>query len=312
MNNVTIVVVGLTVLLAQLTQAAPSQTNPVTTPVTYSAATTAVQQYLSARNAGHYAQAYALLSTITQGMLPLGQFESKPNLPTNPTADGMTPLLSALAAFFVDPHNTLGYRFFVVGALSTAPDTVLVRACAVGASDIMLLKVVVTTASAAGGPPHLDFMQSAMLTDAPGIVGASQKAKEITSSSNLKQIELGILQYAEDHDETYPDAANWIDEILPYLGNRDAVFHDPSAPAGENWSYALNSNLSGKPLAQFDAPADTVAVFESNADTKNASDTGESVPIPGRHMGGTDYAFADGHVKWFPDGTKLSYQLSGK
>ncbi len=53
-------------------------------------------------------------------------------------------------------------------------------------------------------------------------------------------------------------------------------------------------------------------LFESTAGVKNAADTGDSVPMPGRHNGGTDYALADGHVKWEADGAKPSFLLTGK
>jgi len=73
-----------------------------------------------------------------------------------------------------------------------------------------------------------------------------------------------------------------------------------------------NANLSGKSIVQLDDPTKTVMFFESVSGAKNASDTGQSVPRPGRYSGTTDYAFADGHVKRFPDGTKVSYRLDGK
>jgi len=54
-------------------------------------------------------------------------------------------------------------------------------------------------------------------------------------------------------------------------------------------------------------------VFESMAGVQNASDAGASVPAPGRHSGGTDYVFADGHVKWFADGgARPSFLPTGK
>ena len=135
------------------------------------------------------------------------------------------------------------------------------------------------------------------------------KAGQLASEANLRQIGLGIEQYIENHHERYPDAAHWMDEIIPYLVPAQvtgaarqqriaALFHDPSAPAGQMWSYAYNRALSGLSLAKDDSPALTVAVFESTQGVRNANDGGQSVPSPGWHSGGSDFLFADTHVKW--------------
>ncbi len=310
MEKKRLAVVGLALLMGGLGCAAPGAPDPVTIPAAHSTSATAVQQFLAARTAGEYAKAYGLLSTATQGMLPLTQFQAAQNIPKDPTANGMTPLFSALAALFVDTHNTLGYQYFVLGALPDTPNTVLVRVNAPGGGGVFLLKIV-TAPDPRNDQPRLDIMQSLALTDPQGFARARQQAQQVTSLSNERQIGLGIIQYVQDHDEKLPDADRWVDEIMPYIKN-EAVFHDPSAPTGEKWSYAYNRNLSGVSLAQLDDPATTVMVFESTTGTKNASDMGESVPVPGRHPGGTDYLFADGHAKLLPDGTKLSYLLSGK
>ncbi len=309
MNKAT-VAVGLTLLLVPLAEAAPSKPSPITVPAARSASAAAVQSYLAARTAGQYEKAYALLSPATQGILPLDQFRAVKNFPKDPSADGMTPLFTALSAFFIDTHNTLGYRYFVLGALPNVPNTVLVRAQAPGADGVFVLKIV-SAPDPVSDLPRLDLMQSAALTDPQGMLGAQQQAEAVTSLSNERQIGLGIIQYAQDNNYTLPDADRWVDEIMPYIKN-EAVFHDPSAPAGQKWSYAYNRNLSGVKLAQLDDPASTVEVFESTSGTKNASDVGASVPVPGRHPGGTDYLFVDGHAKLLPDGTKVSYSLSGK
>ena len=134
----------------------------------------------------------------------------------------------------------------------------------------------------------------------PVFQSVRENARRTTCASNLKQIGLAIIEYVADHNETMPDSDKWVDEIMPYAKS-EALFRDPSAPAGEKWSYAFNKNLSGIKLADLASPATMVILFESTLGTKNASDTGESVPHPGRHNGGTDYAFSDGHVKWLSD-----------
>ena len=41
-----------------------------------------------------------------------------------------------------------------------------------------------------------------------------------------------------------------------------------------------------------------VLFFDSNAGIANAADPGSSLARPGRHSGGDNLAFVDGHVKW--------------
>jgi prepilin-type processing-associated H-X9-DG protein len=291
-------------LLFSLCNAACAAPNP---------AVTAVQQFLTARTAQQYGAAYALLSRQAQQTIPYNQFIA-PNNFRQMTQEMSSDLdeasaFSAVLTLFADTHNTSGYSFAVVGTEPSQRNTVLVNATSKDPKiTAQVLKIVVVMDSSHW---QLDLLQSLNATSPVAFEKARQNAQTATSMSNLKQLALGVIQYTQDHDEHLPEADKWVDELLPYVKS-EAIFHDPSAPASQKWSYAFNQNLSGKPLAQFDAPADTVMLFESNLGVKNASDTGASVPVPGRHQGGTDYALADGHVKWFADGTKLSYALSGK
>ena len=90
---------ALPLLMARLACAAPAAPIPVTIAAAHSPAAAAVQQYLADRTAGRYAKAYGLLSTATQGMLPLDQFQAAQNFPKDPTADGMTPLFTCPIGF---------------------------------------------------------------------------------------------------------------------------------------------------------------------------------------------------------------------
>lgn len=288
---------------AAFTQAAtPAPTTVPTAP--QSASVAAVQQFLTTRAAGQYAQAYALLSPESQKMLPMDQFQ-KADLPTNANASGMTPLMMAIALFFLDSHGTSGYKFAVKDALPDNANIVLVRAQPPGAAAPLQIKIVITP-DPATHTPRLDIMDSMNVTDPRGLEMSRVRSEQIVSASNEYQIALGIIQYVQDHNEMMPDAGRWVDEIMPYVKS-EAVFHDPKAPDGQQWSYAFNKALSGRSLAQISDPAATVMIFESTLGTKNATDTGQSVPHPGWHQNGTDYGFADGHAKWLHDGEKPSF-----
>ena len=288
---------------------------PLTTKAAPRAAATApdtpavavVRQFLDARAAGQAARAHALLSAVSQEGLPLAQEPEMLKEVLDPATQLPAGVLT-LAALFVDFHDTLHFKFRVLGASGDDPAVVLVRAYRVGTplSSIQILKIVTLEDPLAVGARRIDGVKTATIffPDGPFFV------QRVTSQLNLKRIALGIIQYVQDHNNTLPDAAHWADEIMPYVKS-EAIFHDPSAPDTQKWSYAYNSTLSHQPLSKLDAPADTVMLFESTTGTKNASDAGTSVPVPGRH-GGTDYALADSHIKWLPDNTKLSYQLDGK
>ena len=135
------------------------------------------------------------------------------------------------------------------------------------------------------------------------------KSDRKASLSNLRLIGLALVKYVADHHERFPDAAHWMDQIIPYLVPAQikgmerqqritAIFHDPASPPSQLWSYSFNHALSSLSLYQLDSPAQIVAVFESSGGVRNASDGGQSVPHPGRHSGGSDFLFADGHTKF--------------
>ena len=266
-------------------------------------AVAAVRLYVADRLAGQEDKAYALLSTNTQAIFPAARREQMAKGVTSPDMLQHLPrAVMPVLALFIDTHDLLHFKFRVLGPSPDDPNLVLVRTYQVGTppSTVKVLKVVTVADTGAAGAVRIDA-EKTMLLAAPEMAAMRSDAQQASSESNLKQIGLAILQYEQDHNETLPDADKWVDEIYPYL-KTESVFRDPTAPAGEKWSYAFNKNLSGVKLSDLAWPATAVILFETTLGTKNAADTGESVPHPGRHSGGTDYAFADGHVKWLKDG----------
>ncbi len=67
----------------------------------------------------------------------------------------------------------------------------------------------------------------------PAFAKARESARRASCSSNLKQIGLGIMQYAQEYDESYPNGMgsnfdnNWASNTQPYIKSID-VFHCPS------------------------------------------------------------------------------------
>lgn len=261
-----------------------------------------VARYLSACRGNRLAEAHALLSPATQQMLPFKQFAEVKTFPDDLTTDGMTPILAVVSALFIDAANMERYQFRVVSAAPNKPNVVLVRARAPGmkTADILTLQIVAVPDSKAGGALRLDLMQTMQQTDPDGLNQSRDRARQLSSLSNLRQIGLALVMYAQGHDGRLPNADTWVDDITPVWEHVELLFRDPSVPGGQ-WNYAFNRALSGVKLADLKNPEATVMVFESTANVKNAADEGASVPRPGRHGGGTTYVFADGRAKWIAD-----------
>jgi prepilin-type N-terminal cleavage/methylation domain-containing protein/prepilin-type processing-associated H-X9-DG protein len=168
----------------------------------------------------------------------------------------------------------------------------------------------------------------------PVFAKAREKARQTSCTSNEKQIGLGILQYIQDNDETYPYrkvtsdgtdndalATSWKVLIQPYIKST-GVFKCPSNPNKENLDNAaaargpvsysgstvsgtyglfgtLPANGDAAKLSDIGFPANTIAVCEvTNGSTDFKINNGFfNGAIFAGHTGQSNYLFADGHVK---------------
>lgn len=159
----------------------------------------------------------------------------------------------------------------------------------------------------------------------PVFAKARENARRASCSSNMKQIGLGIMQYAQDNDETNPPRANglgnWRQLTQPYVKSYD-LFKCPSDSDNKNIandpsgsplpkaprSYGINAHIavadSGTSIADIQSPAMKVAVAEMTktdwSDYGAAWWTGpgnwQQVGFAG-HLSTANYLFCDGHVK---------------
>jgi prepilin-type N-terminal cleavage/methylation domain-containing protein len=127
----------------------------------------------------------------------------------------------------------------------------------------------------------------------PVFAKAREKARQITCTSNEKQLGLSIIQYQQDNDEklmcgdanggvnSYNDAEGWAGQVYPYTKST-GVYTCPddstsTTATGSFVSYGFNSNLvpasGGIAIAQFQAPANTILLFEVTNDFANPSYT---------------------------------------
>jgi prepilin-type processing-associated H-X9-DG protein len=122
---------------------------------------------------------------------------------------------------------------------------------------------------------------------------------------NLEQISQALSIYAQEHEGRFPPAATWQSAVRQRVRG-EQPFVCPTDSEARNTSYAFNYKLSAVAMPSIPHPADTFTLFESDLHVPNAYDKsgfpGRSLAVPGRHQRGSNYAFADGHVKWLFNG----------
>ncbi len=164
----------------------------------------------------------------------------------------------------------------------------------------------------------------------PVFARARENARKSSCSSQVKQLGLGIKQYMQDYDDTFPadgravasqPLTGWAYTIQPYLKSEQllqcpsdsaTVVLGPTTAKLEDRAilpnftdYAYNFNLGSGTLAdaQVERQANVVMLGDASAGTaSSAAAYSVSKPQgtigPRRHLEGGNYIFADGHVKW--------------
>jgi prepilin-type N-terminal cleavage/methylation domain-containing protein/prepilin-type processing-associated H-X9-DG protein len=114
----------------------------------------------------------------------------------------------------------------------------------------------------------------------PVFAKAREKARTASCLSNVKQISLGILQYCQDYDETYPCNATtrWYNSIQPCVMNTQVLV----CPDQQAWrGYGTNLNVMAwdpaLTLAAIPRPAGTSLVCDA-AQCNTADVTGPAQP----------------------------------
>ncbi len=164
----------------------------------------------------------------------------------------------------------------------------------------------------------------------PVFARAREKSRQTACLSNLKQLSLGVLMYAQDYDgRLIPSRDNtnkliWPAYLEPYVKNTQ-VFICPSAADesvyGKRWnqrgrlSIGLNRDMEdrstdiARKLSEHPYPAATILLADSTPNDLNSGGRGYQVMadrqpnsqsgIGMRHNGGTNVGFLDGHAKWY-------------
>jgi len=157
----------------------------------------------------------------------------------------------------------------------------------------------------------------------PVFAKAREKARQSSCLSNMKQIGLATLSYAQDYDERFfltclnPPGWCWARGMVldPYIKNVQ-LFACPSQshvpwfagngpwPAGAEISYGWPCmTSSGRKLGEIIAPAQIALFVEAREQfatpNNSCSFTGSRVDwVVGPHNEGGNICFQDGHAKW--------------
>ncbi len=172
----------------------------------------------------------------------------------------------------------------------------------------------------------------------PVFAKAREKARQSSCSSNCKQLALGMLQYAQDYDETFSPMGtsaglttaptsdanfnyygstpmywqSWASNIFPYVKNTQ-LYRCPSTTyqyAGV--AYGVPANCvntggtlvglfggTGPAMASLQAPSQSMMLSEKGAGGGNQYImSGQYYCMRMDHNEGMNLAYFDGHVKW--------------
>ena len=193
----------------------------------------------------------------------------------------------------------------------------------------------------------------------PVFARARENARRSSCQSNLKQMGLGMLQYVQDYDETYPPVSinnglpvtsysssvpfAWSDALQPYIKSTQ-LYQCPSDEteqgtlvSNDYTDYFYNALVSNTNSAVFSETSRTVLIGEANSGSaritlngcqgggptspnnttntggvrtcgtgsfaglleNNGGGTSAKIAKVDRHLEGGNWAFADGHVKWY-------------
>ncbi|MDB5171518.1 MAG: hypothetical protein JWN51_291, partial [Phycisphaerales bacterium] len=123
----------------------------------------------------------------------------------------------------------------------------------------------------------------------PSLMRARQTAERVRSASNLRQLLLGAIMYANENKNAWPDK---LEQIKPYMGDEKlfkAVMINPIRPE-QTPGYTYR-----KPAGQ--GSARTIVMHETYTQWP---------------AGGINVGFADGHVEWLRDEAFFKRSLEDK
>jgi prepilin-type N-terminal cleavage/methylation domain-containing protein/prepilin-type processing-associated H-X9-DG protein len=160
---------------------------------------------------------------------------------------------------------------------------------------------------------------------------AREKARQTVCLSNIRQLGMAFLMYAQDYDECWPKVpgawggapgngvyGGWVwyptfgapsqgyfdvtrGALYPYVRNKQ-IYICPDDFSGSGNSYEMNGLLPGLSVNTAARPAETPLLIPErcgNIDSANDGYFAVNIdPVAMNHNGGANFGFCDGHAKW--------------
>ncbi|MHB9023534.1 MAG: PA14 domain-containing protein [Armatimonadota bacterium] len=138
----------------------------------------------------------------------------------------------------------------------------------------------------------------------PVFAKAREKARQTTCVSNQKQIATALLMYAQDYDETFPDASSvW--QAVDFGSPR--ILQCPTKGKRIGNAYVYHNMVAGMSLGDIADPSDMVLTADG-AHAANKAGAGQEATYDNilynvtdyamRHNGGAVCSYVDGHIRW--------------
>lgn len=135
---------------------------------------------------------------------------------------------------------------------------------------------------------------------------AKLAAQKTASLTNMKQIALGALQYAEENQEHLPAKEIWCDRLGSYVD--ESAWNAPVVgavkPGEPRYDYAMLDTVGGRDMDSFQNPDLDILFFESGFSKKNQFGKFELLPDPPRYQkdgkGQALVAYANGSARAVP------------
>lgn len=156
---------------------------------------------------------------------------------------------------------------------------------------------------------------------------ARSRGRQAVCTSNMRQLAMAFLMYAEDYSECLPlwslvggapiggeppegtEPYTWDTQIQSYVRNIQLVMCPENPHGRDKRSYAEPRYVSGVAVGDPPAPTRTVVLMEKGASPPGTwadaagenfhQSTGFGKGPPYFHNEGKNFAFLDGHVKWY-------------
>jgi prepilin-type processing-associated H-X9-DG protein len=143
----------------------------------------------------------------------------------------------------------------------------------------------------------------------PVFLQSKSNNSRISCLSNMRQLGLGMMMYAQDYDERFPPSERWMTVLDPYVKNKRPFVcpivkrENPKAMS----SAAMDVRLSMIEIGKITDPKKHSLAYESSRTDWNAADPGQTFTTRHNNQTMGSLAYADGHARSV---TKDEFQLA--